>query len=1075
MKARVANATLAEVMDQRTAVGAPELCRVEGERIRCLACGHRCLIGEGLRGICKVRFNDAGQLKVPFGYVAGLQCDPVEKKPFFHVYPGTDALTFGMMGCDLHCSYCQNFLTSQALRDPIAVAPIRPVSPEQLVEYGLREKARLVVSSYNEPLITAEWAVSVFRRAKAAGLACAFVSNGNATPEVLDYLRPWIVAYKVDLKSFNDRNYRELGGTLENITSTIRMIHERGLWLEVVTLVIPGFNDSDAELRQAARFLASVSRDIPWHVTAFHKDYRMTDPDATPPETLLRAARIGTDEGLRYIYAGNLPGRVGPWEDTRCPSCRATVIERYGYLIRSYRLTPEGCCPDCGTQLPGVWPGAPEEVQTGNDLQAYRGRLPRRVAEARSLPVIDVSQPPGGTPAMPVAEPVRTPPPSAAKPSLTDEQKKQLLAATAGMLRTTVAGETTAFPADLAAVYGHAVAGAFVSLKRGKHLRSCCGVLGQQVPLARALEQATARAVWEDVRFPPISPTELEHLDLEVWVLASPERVQARGEDRLRAITIGKHGVQVARGEAHGLFLPSVPVESNWDARKLLDQVCVKAGLPPTAWLDDATALFTFEGEALRAPLAGPDGPRPAPRCPAPCRAEDLPAYVAFCQGNVAAHLTGATPNYYLWGVTDATVNGVVLTLKRPGATEALHCSQISLRPGVPLQGTLFTLAQAAAQNLAGQGAGPQALGVLEVGLTLLHDPVLHGSVASPHLAGLDPAHRAVLVLERNKSALVYDPARSAEELLAEAAAQARVSHPPSASVFSLDTLTTTAPLTVATVPRAVRGPAVRPPAVAGMFYESEPDALAQTVDRLLAGQRREEVWPAAMVPHAGLRYSGHIAADVLRRLKIPKTVIVIGPKHTPLGVEWAVAPQQTWALPGGSVASDFMLARQLCQAIPGLEMDAAAHQREHAIEVELPLLARLAPESKVVGIAIGHGDLEGCRRFARCLAELLRGRPDRPLLLVSSDMNHFATDAENRRLDELALAALERRDPEDLYETVTRHNISMCGVLPAVIVLETLRLLGELKKVERVSYATTADVTGDTSRVVGYAGMLFG
>ncbi len=218
MKARVANATLADALDQRTVVGAAELCRAEDDRIRCLACGHRCLIGDGLRGICKVRFNDAGQLKVPFGYVAGLQCDPVEKKPFFHVYPGSDALTFGMMGCDLHCSYCQNWLTSQALRDSNAVAPIRPVTPGQLVDTARREGARLVVSSYNEPLITAEWAVGVFREANAAGLACAFVSNGNATPEVLDFLRPWIVAYKVDLKSFDDRHYRSLGGTLDNIT-----------------------------------------------------------------------------------------------------------------------------------------------------------------------------------------------------------------------------------------------------------------------------------------------------------------------------------------------------------------------------------------------------------------------------------------------------------------------------------------------------------------------------------------------------------------------------------------------------------------------------------------------------------------------------------------------------------------------------------------------------------------------------------------------------------------------------------------------------------------------------------------
>src|SRR5437016_4764445 len=231
MKTQVANRALADVLDQHTVPGS--LWHWEDDRIRCVACGHRCLIGEGKRGICKVRYSEGGDLKVPYGYVAGLQCDPVEKKPFFHVYPGSDALTFGMMGCDLHCSYCQNFLTSQALRDAEAIAPIRPISAEQLVQVAQRERARLVVSSYNEPLITAEWAVAVFERARAAGLACAFVSNGNATPEVLDYLAPWICAYKVDLKSFDDRHYRTLGGTLGNILDTIGMIHERRIWLEV--------------------------------------------------------------------------------------------------------------------------------------------------------------------------------------------------------------------------------------------------------------------------------------------------------------------------------------------------------------------------------------------------------------------------------------------------------------------------------------------------------------------------------------------------------------------------------------------------------------------------------------------------------------------------------------------------------------------------------------------------------------------------------------------------------------------------------------------------------------------------
>lgn len=1521
MKSRVANRPLADLLDGLTAVGAPELCRPEAGGVRCLACGHRCLVGDGLRGVCKVRFNDAGRLKVPFGYVAGLQCDPVEKKPFFHVYPGSDALTFGMMGCDLHCSYCflgdtpvvtnrgpltleeafhsasrvtvthdaeialpddlqavagsgelrkvrgvfkhsycgpltvlrpyylppirctpdhrvyattdlgrppeptpagrltshhylaiprryafatrgevdvqrilaahqttyrvtwdlsaedralvteetargrtsrqiggalgksvsyvrhvrsklklgrgadtrtgglvcedgmvrfpherrpgiprilpldtglarllgyycaegcvcaaqdrpnsyilnfsfspteshlvdavcelverclgvkahrvkrdttlavavsktsaallftslagegaankrvpqeifeapremiqafldaylegdghhypngkhsattvsrelaygvawlalklgyspsiydaqmpdegliqgrqvkrsphqytvvwykdspvdravvetpdfhlvplretssveyegevynmeveeehnylanfflvsncQNWLTSQALRDADAVSHVRQATADQLVGHARREGARLVVSSYNEPLITAEWAVEVFQAAGAAGLACAFVSNGNATPEVLDYLRPWIVAYKVDLKSFDDRHYRTLGCTLNSVTNTIRLVHELGLWLEVVTLVIPGFNDSSDELRQAADFLASVGPDIPWHLTAFHQDYKMTGPAPTSEEMLTRAAEIGTAAGLRFVYAGNLPGQVGPWEDTRCPGCQATLIRRTGYLIRSYEVGPDGSCPHCQTKLPGVWPARAEEVRTGNDLDAYRSRLPRQVDTNRagsfSLPVLRVGSPtPQGTLPMSNAPDAVAAPPEFAPFSFTDRQRDDLLAAVAAMLRDATAGRPAVCP-SLPGV-DRPVGGAYVSLKRGGHLRSCCGLLTQSINLRTALEHAAWHTAREDVRFPLLSPTELPHLDLEVWLLHPPRPVEARGEGRAATVTVGRHGVQVVRGQSQALFLPGVAVESGWDARKTLDRVCLKAQLPPSAWREDNTALFTFEGESFAGRLQV-EGWTPTLEYLGLGSPQGLAPYLDFCRRELTSLLTGTTPSGYLWGASDGRVNGVFLLLQRPGGG-TVTASQLSLRPGVPLQATLSALIQAAARQLAEEGVTRETLASLEIALVLLHDAALHGSVANPHLVGCSP-DRAVLVLERNKSALMIDAGRSPEDFLAEAARQAHVRDPNSASVFSFAALSSATSVSVATVPRASAGPADRPPAVAGAFYEADATALGRTVDSLLGGATPGgEDWPAAMVPHAGLRFSGGIAAGVLKRLRIPKSVIVIGPKHTQLGVDWAVAPCRTWVLPGITVESDVDLARALCAAIDGLELDAGAHQGEHAIEVELPLLARLAPQAKVVGVAVGEADLEGCRRFASGLAGVLRGLEDPPLLLVSSDMNHYASDAENRRLDALALEALETGDAENLYNTVRENEISMCGVLPAVIVLETLHLLGRFSRAERVGYATTADVTSDTSRVVGYAGMLFG
>ncbi len=349
---------LRDILDRKVREADPSLYeKLDKGRVRCFSCGHCCPIPEGQPGVCKVRFNRGGMLYAPWGYTAGLQCDPIEKKPFFHAHPGALAYSFGMLGCDLHCGYCQNWVTSQALRDPDAVSPPLDISPDALVRDALVQSARVVVSTYNEPLITSEWAVAVFKQARAAGLLTGFVSNGNGTPQVLEYLRPWLDLYKVDLKSFDDRHYHELGGRIGPILESVRRIHEMGLWLEVVTLLIPGFNDDPDELRRLAEFLAGISPDIPWHVTAFHTDYKMQGDGQrdTTPDDLLQAAEIGQAAGLRYIYAGNLPGMVGDWENTRCPQCSETLITRYGYLIEDYRLTSDGRCPNCSCQIPGRW------------------------------------------------------------------------------------------------------------------------------------------------------------------------------------------------------------------------------------------------------------------------------------------------------------------------------------------------------------------------------------------------------------------------------------------------------------------------------------------------------------------------------------------------------------------------------------------------------------------------------------------------------------------------------------------------------------------------------------------------
>jgi AmmeMemoRadiSam system protein B/AmmeMemoRadiSam system protein A len=676
----------------------------------------------------------------------------------------------------------------------------------------------------------------------------------------------------------------------------------------------------------------------------------------------------------------------------------------------------------------------------------------------------------------------RVMPPSQAYQSnhlgLTPEQKAAILACGAEYVLATAAGlDAQLEDVTLAGAADKEVYGAYVSLKRGPHLRGCCGGLrAQPTRLIEAVIDSAYRTVLEDPRFPVVASQELPVLDLEIWLLFNPQPVAVQGEERVDAVvTGGKHGVLIRRGQQTGLLLPGVAAERGWDSRTFLEQVCIKAGMHPSLWKDDATQLFTFEGEVLAAKLVDYVQGRLPPAEPFLSPAE-LEGYGALCRHNVRALMEGATPFYSHPGLRDGQVAGMVLSIRIPGREHPLELTQFSMRPGLALQGTLLQLAQAAARSLLEANVPPDALAHAEVEVAVLNVPMIHGTHADPDLRGFEPDRRALVLFERNRHGILYRPGSHAHEILKEVAAQTQVRVPHAASLFSVEVETRLPALAFHSTPRPRAGADIRPAAVAGRFYPDDPDMLRTLVDNLLDPQSAPEPIEAtaAMTPHAGLSYSGRLAADVLRRIRLPRTIIVIGPKHTPLGMDWAIAPHRAWQIPGATLAADPDLARRLADAIPGLSLDAAAHQNEHAIEVELPFLARLAPDAKVVGIAVGYADLESCGAFARGLADVIRSMPEAPLLLISSDMNHFATDEQTRLLDEMALSALESLDPEKLYATVTDNSISMCGVMPAIIVLQTLRLLGRLRAATRVGYGTSADVTGDTSRVVGYAGMLF-
>jgi AmmeMemoRadiSam system protein B/AmmeMemoRadiSam system protein A len=662
-------------------------------------------------------------------------------------------------------------------------------------------------------------------------------------------------------------------------------------------------------------------------------------------------------------------------------------------------------------------------------------------------------------------------------PELTAEQETAIHAAVSELLSAAVLD----LPAklanrDLAGAGGLSVMGAFVSAKRQKHLRGCCGHLAEQGTLAEAIERAALRTATDDLRFPRISPLELQCLDLETWILYHPRPVAAKGHDRAKEIEIGRHGIQVARGQNRGLLLPGVAPENDYTPEQFLQQVCLKAGLPPTMWIEDETQLWTFEGKVISRPIEAPPA-KPGALIPAvPYNDEAMKRLAEATANNVFALMRGASASYFLPGCPDGNVYGLTIIVAEPGQPESVEVSRLSLRPPMPLQSTLFAMAQGAAAAIQARSKSRLIPQSLNLALAVLYDPTLHGSVAEPDWRGIDNERRCVLVIEGNKWGWVYDPQKPPEQLLDDATAAAKVTNREAARVFSLGVCATDKPLTIARVPQGQVGPAVRPANQAGRFYPADAAELDKMIDGFLEGAAKTaKAWPAVMVPHAGLQYSGKIAAQTLANVKIPETVIVLCPKHTALGVEWSVAPHETWSLPGGSVASDAELAKKLADSIDNLELDSLAHHMEHAVEVELPIIRRLAPEAKVVGIAVGGGTYEQLQQFAAQLAVALEDRRESTLLVISSDMNHFADDAETRRLDEIALTELETLDTKRAFDAITGQRISMCGLRPAVIVLETLKHWKRLKKAERTGYATTADTTGDKSRVVGYAGMLFG
>ena len=319
----------------------------------CALCAHRCRIGEDRSGTCAVRQNRGGRLySLVYGDIIAAHVDPIEKKPLYHVYPGSLSFSIATMGCNFRCSFCQNWQISQASKEEGQTSSGRRFPPEEVVKAAKAQKCRTIAYTYTEPTIYFEYAFDTARLAREEGLANVFVTNGYMTAEALEAAQPWLDACNVDLKSFRDGFYKKMcGARLEPVLESIRLMKKLGIWVEVTTLVIPGQNDSAEELTDIARFIAGVDSEIPWHISRFHPDYQYTSAPPTPRETLRLAYGIGRREGLKYIYIGNI---LGESEDTVCPSCGKTLIKRSGFAVTGMFID-RGLCPGCGQRVAGLF------------------------------------------------------------------------------------------------------------------------------------------------------------------------------------------------------------------------------------------------------------------------------------------------------------------------------------------------------------------------------------------------------------------------------------------------------------------------------------------------------------------------------------------------------------------------------------------------------------------------------------------------------------------------------------------------------------------------------------------------
>ncbi len=1007
-------------------------------RILCTLCPRACRLQDGDRGFCFVRKNESGQMVLDtYGKSTGFCIDPIEKKPLNHFLPGTPVLSFGTAGCNLGCKFCQNWDISKS-REVARLSNF--AGPADIANAACEHQCRSVAFTYNDPVIWAEYAIDTARECRARNIKTVAVTAGYITPKARSTFFEHFDAANIDLKAFSeDFYYRITSSHLQPVLDTIEYAcNETNCWVELTNLLIPDANDAPDELtRMCDWILNRIGPNIPLHFTAFHPDFRMTDRGRTPHETLLQAYEIAKSAGLHYVYVGNVHDVAH--QSTYCHACGELLIERDWYVLGRYNLNRDKC-PKCDAAIPGVF-----EKQPGT---WGAKRLPIVIrSNARIQPM---QQAPLGM-------------------NFCEEELKTIHQAASELVAAAVLQHPSSSGIQLLGkLADRQVSGTYVTLKRGETLRGCCGWTGGEMSLDQSLADASYRTAKKDPRMPPIAPEELPFLQLSVSLLGPCLPLsEAQKLTPESSIQIGLHGLRIRHGNQAGLLLPSVAVEHGMDARQFLDALCRKAGLPPGAWLHASSIVERFDGLVVTDKIALGHLQIQINTRPTPAIATLLKPWVAT---NLRVFQTGATPHYYVPDVSDGDVLGVGIQVERANGLAPLSVFRLSILQSMPMQASLFELTQQIAHLLAAE-----QIDAPKVSVAVFTSAIHHGNLMQHELEGIDSQHRSLLVTDGKAWSMGYRRDASLSELLSMVRDKERIRHA-SAQVYSFACDCSGPAFFASTAPRPKSDMMVREPAAAGTFYPAELDQCDAVVDSLLTDPPKSSFGKpnAIMVPHAGLRFSGRVAAKVWASIEIPEHILIIGPKHTADGADWAIAPVPQWNLVGGaSIQGDPSFAKQLSQSVPEFQLDAEAHRREHGIEVQLPILRRLAPNTRVSAIAMHGGDVLELRNAANKLAKLLRAMSKPPMLVISSDMNHFAEEAENRRRDRIALDAMRTLDPERLLLTCESNSISMCGLRPAVLAMMTLQELGAAMTFTEVDYSTSADITGDRSRVVGYAGVL--